>query len=239
MIRGPLCFDRIARIYRWGEYLSFGKALERCRFSFLSEVSTAKKILALGEGDGRFLAELLRMNTAAAANAVDISGVMLSLLENRVKEAGAGSRLRTHLADVRDFRPQDYGYDLVVTHFFLDCLTEGETAQFMQKIRPHLADDCRWLVSDFAIPRKGWKKFFGRIVVSSLYLGFRVLTNLQIRKLPELSTVWRDAGYELQKRHEFLGGLLYSEIRELRLPESKVSTRSSDPGAGICGSNVA
>ena len=223
MMRGPLFFDRIARIYRWGEYLSFGKALERCRFCFLSEVSTAKKVLALGEGDGRFLAALLRINTEAGADAVDISSVMLSLLQNRVKEAGAGSRLRTYLADVRDFEPKDYGYDLVVTHFFLDCLTENEIALLIQKIRPHLAEDCRWLVSDFAIPPKGLKKLIGRIMVSSLYLGFRVLTNLQIRRLPQLSTVWRDAGYQLQKRHEFLGGLLYSEIREFKRSASKVS----------------
>lgn len=216
MMQGPLFFDRIARIYLWGEYVSFGKALERCRFYFLSEVSTAKKVLALGEGDGRFLAELLRKNPQPVADAVDVSEVMLSLLRDRAKEAGAEARLQTHLADVRDFEPKDYGYDLVVTHFFLDCLTENEIALLIQKIRPHLAEDCRWLVSDFAIPAKGWKKFLGRIVVSSLYLGFRVLTNLQIRRLPELPPIWQDAGYELQKRREFLGGLLYCEIRKFK-----------------------
>jgi cyclopropane fatty-acyl-phospholipid synthase-like methyltransferase len=225
MMRAPLFFDRIARVYRWGEYLSFGKALERCRFCFLAEVSTASKILTLGEGDGRFLAALLKKNSQAMADAVDVSEVMLSLLQGRVQAAGAEKRLRTHLADVRDFEPSDSGYDLVVTHFFLDCLTENEIAQLMKRLRPHLANHSRWLVSDFAIPAQGVRKIFGTAVVSALYLGFWLLTNLQIRRLPELSNVWRASSFESKRRQEFLGGLIYSEIRELQPPAAAEKRR--------------
>jgi len=233
-MRAPLFFDRIARVYRWGEYLSFGKALERCRFSFLDEVSTASKILTLGEGDGRFLAELLKENSQATAAAVDVSAVMLSLLQSRVKAAGAETRLRTQCTDVREFAPGDGGYDLVVTHFFLDCLTESEIAQLMNRLRPHLAPNCRWLVSDFAIPAKGVRRLFGAAVVSALYLGFWLLTNLQIRKLPELSAVWRASGFESKRRQEFLGGLIYSEIRELQPPAAAETQRWGALPSEIC-----
>lgn len=217
-MRAPLFFDRIARVYRWGEYLGFGKALEGCRFCFLAEVSTASKILTLGEGDGRFLVELLKKNSQAMADAVDVSPVMLSLLQSRVQAAGAEKQLRTHCTDVRDFAPGEGGYDLVVTHFFLDCLSENEIAQLMNRLRPHLAPHCRWLVSDFAIPAKGVAKLFGTAVVSALYLGFWLLTNLQIRRLPLLSSVWHASGFESKGKQEFLGGLIYSEIRERASP---------------------
>ena len=48
--------DRIARSYRWLEYAAFGVALERARFDFLRCAAEARRVLILGEGDGRFLA---------------------------------------------------------------------------------------------------------------------------------------------------------------------------------------
>ena len=52
--------DRLARWYRWIEYASFGRALERRRFAFLDRLATAHDILVLGEGDGRISSSCLR-----------------------------------------------------------------------------------------------------------------------------------------------------------------------------------
>ena len=52
--------DRIARCYRWLEYLFFGRALERRR-EYLDEVENARSVLILGD-DGRFTAEFLGRN---------------------------------------------------------------------------------------------------------------------------------------------------------------------------------
>ena len=54
--------DPIASSYRWLEYAAFGLALEHARFDFLSHAAAARRVLILGEGDGRFLARLLRCN---------------------------------------------------------------------------------------------------------------------------------------------------------------------------------
>ena len=62
-------FNRIARPYRWLEYLSFGPLLERCRFHRLPQMVDAKRALVLGDGDGRFLARLLRKNPQIQADA--------------------------------------------------------------------------------------------------------------------------------------------------------------------------
>ena len=76
-----LNFDPLARPYRWLEYATFGRALERCRFHFLPALTGARRALVLGDGDGRFLARLLRANPELEADVVDCSPAMLRLLQ--------------------------------------------------------------------------------------------------------------------------------------------------------------
>ena len=45
-----LNFDRLARPYRWLEYATFGRTLERCRFHFLPALTSARRALVLGDG---------------------------------------------------------------------------------------------------------------------------------------------------------------------------------------------
>jgi len=44
------CFDRIARLYRPLEYLSFGPMLERCRFHHLAAIRNCRRALVIGAG---------------------------------------------------------------------------------------------------------------------------------------------------------------------------------------------
>ncbi len=79
----PPRFDRVARLYRVLEYLSFGPMLERCRFHHLPALAAAdcSRALILGDGDGRFLARLLAACPELSAQAVDASPAMLRLLQ--------------------------------------------------------------------------------------------------------------------------------------------------------------
>ena len=59
---GPANFDRLARIYRWMELVTFGPLLGRCRYRFLEQLCNCRTALLLGDGDGRFAARLLAAN---------------------------------------------------------------------------------------------------------------------------------------------------------------------------------
>src|SRR5258708_9827049 len=120
-------FNLIARPYRWLEYLTLGRALERCRTHFLPRLRDRRHALVFGDGDGRFLARLLAYDAELRADAVDTSAAMLRQLRRRSEAAivDADVRLRTHHANALTF-PAAGGYDLVVTHFFLDCLTQAQ-----------------------------------------------------------------------------------------------------------------
>src|ERR1700742_2247424 len=76
--------DRIARWYHAAELLAFGGALQACRTMYVSEVSDCRRALLCGDGDGRFLAKLLRSNSKVRVDVVDLSERMTALAERRV-----------------------------------------------------------------------------------------------------------------------------------------------------------
>ena len=203
-------FNRLAGIYRWMEMASFGPWLQRCRCAFLDELRGCRNALALGDGDGRFTEQLLRTNSEVRIDAVDGSEAMLRAL---VQRAGVdGGRVRTRCADLRQWEPADGPYDLVVSHFFLDCLTTEEVRALAGRVRRVTAASGIWAVSDFAVP-EGW---FGRLaawpMVRGLYWAFGLLTGLKVRRLPDHREALRRCGFMLEQRRDWLGGLLVSEM---------------------------
>lgn len=211
----PARFDRVARMYRVMEYLSFGPMLERCRFAHLPSLGRARRALILGDGDGRFSAKLLAANPHVCADAVDASPGMLRLLRERVARSGASARLTTTCADARGFEPCADGYDLVVTHFFLDCLRSAETAALISRVRPHLAPGAMWVVSEFQVPEEG-RTWVARGVIGFLYFAFRVLTGLTVREIPRWREALRAAGFRRGNSRAWLGGLLVSELWQMQ-----------------------
>ncbi len=186
--RGPVNFDRMARVYRWLEYGSFGPALEKTRLHFLHRLTRARKALVLGDGDGRFLAKFLEVNSQVKVDAVDSSAAMLKLLERRIRAMGIGAheRLTIYRGDLLRFEPPGWEYDLLAAHFFLDCFSEAELDEMMRRIASHLAPGAMVVISDFAIPRSGVVRPMARVIVGGLYWAFGIITGLRVRKLPRL-----------------------------------------------------
>ena len=106
-------FNRLARLYRWMEFFSFGPWLWWTRCAFLGELGSCRRALILGDGDGRFAARLLHANPTVQIDAVDASSAMLKGLRRR---AGPHApRVRTHLADARQWQLPAPGADLLPT----------------------------------------------------------------------------------------------------------------------------
>lgn len=193
--------------------------LERCRFHFLSQCRESRQALVLGDGDGRFTARLLKENPLVQADAIDSSGAMLRQLQNRVHRnvPQADARLHAIHADVRGLRSGLRKYDLVVSHFFLDCLTEEEVATLVENLQPYCSQHAIWLISEFSILEKGWQRIVSQLLVRSLYLAFSWMTDLRIDRLPNYAKALQSHGFRKLGQQAFLRGLLVSEIwtREL------------------------
>ncbi len=205
-------FNLIARPYRWLEYLTLGRALERCRLHFLPRLLHQKRALVFGDGDGRFLAALMAANPSVHADAIDTSATMIHLLRQRCGSSAlnAAVRLQTQHADALAFTP-DGQYDLVATHFFLDCLTQFELEALITRVIPSLSLDAFWMVSDFRVP-SGPMRLPARVVIRTLYFAFRILTGLRTTRLPDHAAPMIQAGLVLTVHHHFLAGLLTTEI---------------------------
>jgi len=210
-VRRRLNFDPLARPYRWAEYATFGRSLERCRFHFLSAINDAQHALVLGDGDGRFLAQLLRANPDVYADVIDISPAMLRLLYCRLRPEDR-KRVTLHRQDVREFVPPHVGYDLVVTHFFFDCLFQDELNALVECIAPRLLPGANWIVSEFATPRGRTASVVGPTIISGLYRAFGLFTGLPVRCLPDHRTPLEASGFELLTERPWLSGLLLSQF---------------------------
>lgn len=214
MIREPN-FNRIAKPYRWLEYLTLGRALERCRLHFLPDLLQRRRALVLGDGDGRFLAALMAANRNLQATAIDSSAEMLHLLRKRCEAStsDASTRLRIQYSSALASAPTG-PYDLVITHFFLDCLSQRDLEALILRIVPTLAPGALWVISDFRIPM-GFMRFPAHVVVRFLYLTFRILTGLRATRLPDYKTPLTQAGLTRMKCHFSLAGLLTTELWQL------------------------
>jgi hypothetical protein len=202
-------FDRVGRLYRWAEYLSLGQFLEHTREHHLPCLLDRRRALVLGDGDGRFLARLLHQNPNLQALAVDTSAVMLHLLRSRCHFAAARLETLQTSALAVDAPPAT---DLIVTHFFLDCLTQPEVDRLTRHLAPQVAPGTLWLLSDFALPPNPLLRPVAALYIRCLYLAFALLTGLRVRHLPDPQAALTNAGFELLARHERLLGLLYTEL---------------------------
>lgn len=204
-------FSRVARAYRWMEYASFAKLLERTRFLRLPEMRAARHALVLGDGDGRFLAQLVRVNPRVHVDAVDFSPGMVRLARKRLsKIAGAVERVRWIEQDALEWEPQG-SYDLVVSHFFVDCFTTKQVRELVSRIVRHMEPGSVWTNSDFTIPAEGWMRIPGWLIVRGLYAAFYVLAGLKTQKLPEDVVAFASSGLQLLDRQMHVFGLLKSE----------------------------
>jgi len=206
-------FDAIARPYRWLEYITFGRLLERVRFAHISRITDRNRALVLGDGDGRFLARLAVQNQGLYFEAVDSSARMLTLLQSRICKVGARNRGTFTQADVNDegFHPCGREFDLVVTHFFFDCFTDREVETIVDLIIPRLAHESIWIVSEFDVPSTG-PRTCARILIRLLYTSFGLLTGLAVRSLPDHRRILQSRGFRLEKRTMNLRGILVSEL---------------------------
>ncbi len=226
-MNSPPDFNPLARVYRWMEALSFGPWLWGCRCAWLDSIEARgpKNALVLGDGDGRFTAKLLRTCPGIRVDAVDASSAMLQATLKRT--APDAARLRVFLADARKLSPPNPPYDLIVTHFFLDCLTTAEVQALAATLSRATAPNAQWLVSEFAVPRNLYGRLIAQPIVSLLYFAFARLTGLAPRSLPDHRSALSQSGFKLFQQRAWLGGLLSSELWSFNAHERKVNAESS------------
>jgi ubiquinone/menaquinone biosynthesis C-methylase UbiE len=206
--------DPIARYYRWFEYAAFGRRLQKHRLYYLSAARQARRALVLGDGDGRFLRELLVANPTVEVDAVDASAKMLAAARLGVNALGfeCSSRVRFFHSEVLSTPFPSDEYDLVVTHFFLDCFPAGPLEMLAAEIARVVSKDATWIVSEFHQPTSGWRNLYSRAWLRTMYLFFGLTTGLSVRRLPPYTSILRRFGFVTEQQHTSFDGLIRSQL---------------------------
>lgn len=211
-------FDRMAPHYRWLEFLFAGGTLQRCRTAWLDEVAHCRSVLITGEGDGRFLEECAKRLPEAEILCVDGSAGMLAQAQKRTRTAGdngarEGARTTFQQAMLPGWEPPAGQFDLIVTHFFLDCFTPKDLSRVVESLAAAAKPDAIWLLADFRIPdRPPTARLRARIIVDTAYAFFRIVTGLKVGRLTDPFRLLEAQGFQLERIRTWSWGMLYSSV---------------------------
>lgn len=207
-----MSFDPIARHYRWLEAVVFGGALQRSRTRWIYEIPTPRRAVVVGEGNGRFLCELVKAHPATEIDCVDASSRMLERARDRLSReaAGAGARVRFQQRDIRSWTPSN-SYDLVVSHFVLDCFESDEVEAIVEKLAHAASPGAVWLLADFTIPKQGWKRAAAQFLLAVMYTFFRVTTGITARTLVDPAPYLAKNGFVRSSRSVSCVGAVQSD----------------------------
>jgi ubiquinone/menaquinone biosynthesis C-methylase UbiE len=207
-------FDGIAPWYRALETIAFGNALQRCRVACLGEVQSPRRALIVGEGNGRFLCKLMRMHPELDVDCVDASERMLSLAQKRIERElpERVDRVRFLKRDITSWAPPENHYDLVVTHFVLDCFPASELAGVIKNLSRSTKSDAALLLADFRLPDRGFARLRARLWLAAMYQFFRLTARIQASELIDSTALLKAQEFALVRQHLFRHGMLKSEL---------------------------
>jgi ubiquinone/menaquinone biosynthesis C-methylase UbiE len=209
----PANFDWLAPHYRWMERVLAGPKLQRCRAAFLNTLPSPQRALIVGPGRGYFVEELLRRHPNVRCTCIDSSRRMLDLTQERLAAGGldlAGVEF-VH-ADILEWPLPSAAYDLVVTHFVLDCFRPEQLARVLPSLAGAAAPQARWLLADFQEPAAGLAKWRARAILEMMYLFFRWAAALPASELTAPDLLLAQCGFKLSERRTFEWGLLHSDL---------------------------
>ncbi|MEO8439636.1 MAG: class I SAM-dependent methyltransferase [Spartobacteria bacterium] len=202
-----MSFDRVAPHYRWLETLVFGRQLQHARTSFVREVDRSRRVLVAGEGDGRFLEEFVRAHPGAAIDCVEASARMIELARAR---AGLET-VNFILSGIHEVALPVASYDLIVTHFFLDCFEEDALARVIEKLARAATVDAAWLIADFHPPRSGWRRWWARSLIAVMYWFFRSTAGIEACRLVDYHPLLYEEGFTLAHQATSPNEMIISE----------------------------
>ncbi len=210
---GVMSFDRLAPFYRGMEFVLAGGKLQRCRLAWLDQVRDCRKVLIVGEGPGRFLTECVKALPEAQILCVDASAAMLDRARHALQKGGQDFRRVTFAqATLPEWEPPPGKFDLLVTHFFLDCFPPEQLQQVVSRLASGAQPGARWLLADFCEPPRGFARWRAKLILALAYAFFGLATGLPARRLAEPDLYLEEQGMRLKERRTYEGGLLHSDL---------------------------
>lgn len=207
-----MSFDTLAPFYRRMEQLFADDRMQRCRIAFLDQIPEAKDILLPGEGAGSFLVPCRGRFPRANIVCVDSSAAMIGQARRSLARAGLREDGVSFVqADLLAWEPPSAQFDLIGTHFFLDCFREDQLDPLISRLAAGAKPAADWIIADFQLAPAGWPRIRSRFILAMLYAFFRAATRLPATSLTPPGPFIERRGFRLVRRIEHDRGLLRSD----------------------------
>jgi ubiquinone/menaquinone biosynthesis C-methylase UbiE len=207
-----MSFDQLAPHYTWMEAVLAGPRLQRCRTAWLDELAGCQHLLIAGVGHGHFLRACAQRFPTLAITSVDASGRMLKHAQRRSRQVVHPARLQFVHAPFPDWEPPANTFDAVATHFFLDCFPPAQLAEVVATIARGCRARAKWLITDFTVPDRGWRRHRARAIHALMYAFFRPIAGVAARRVTPPDELLRASGFRLKRRSTRELGLLQSDL---------------------------
>jgi ubiquinone/menaquinone biosynthesis C-methylase UbiE len=217
-------FDLVASFYPLLERAVFGSKLSRARRSFISRVTEGRKILLIGEGNGRFLCEVVKQTSSASITVVDSSTRMLAAASRRIATIDSSSRVELVHANILEWRSAPGGYDRIVTHFVLDLFPPDRICRLIENISQLAMGDCLWINVDFTSESQSLPQ---RFLMWAQYRFFRIFARIEASRLFDAGTLIRDANWEILETRLLDSGLISASLLSRSQGKEVVSASAS------------
>src|SRR5262249_11911595 len=145
---------------------------------------------------------------------VDSSAAMLEQARQCVssQQCSGGGEVEFIHADALEWIPPPGRFDLIVTHFFLDCFRPEQLGPLLGRLARAATPEADWLLADFAEPAGGWKRRRARVILNAMYFFFRRATRLPATAITSPDAWLAENGFVLRERRSYDWGLLRSDL---------------------------
>ena len=201
-------FSILSPIYDFLGILAFQGTLHRSQLFLLNELKQSQNALIIGGGTGRFLVDLMKSGKVDKVTYVDISPGMIKKAESKIKKLASSDRV-SFICGGLDSIPEEK-FDLICTHYFLDCFPEDQLPEVMAKLNHFLSDNGDWHFTDFYLNESS--SFIQRKTVGFLYWFFRLSCGIKVRKLANFENQFEDVGLSEFKNKFFRRRLIKTAI---------------------------
>ena len=171
-------YNFIAPYYHSLSQLIFLNRQHQAHFVILKHLKENDKILWVGGGAGKFIAEIEKLNLKLDIDYVDFSSKMIDLAQ---KEKTSNLNINFIVADIFDFET-DEKYDVLMTTFLFDHFKQPKAEELFGQLNSYLKVGGLWFYVDFVQNQKGWQKSVTNVMLSF----FRIVIGLDISQLPRM-----------------------------------------------------
>ena len=138
---------------------------------------------------------------------------MLERARTSLQAAGLGVEgIQFVQADILEWTPPAREFDLVASHFVLDCFLPEQLERLVGCLAGAARPEARWLLSDFCEPPAELGKWRARLILEAMYLFFGWTTGLPADRLTSSDPSLARRGFVLRQRHLFEWGLMQADL---------------------------